>query len=267
LSLPEYVTVEPPRAAPGAPLAVSVVIPAYNETARIGPYLAAVAQYFSARGEGHEILVANDGSRDGTADLIRRAQAEIPTLGLVTYERNRGKGHAVRMGMFAARGAWRLFADADGSTPIGELERLREAARGADVVIGSRALPAPGIRRQIKPHRYVIGQVFRLIRQLLLRVDVADSQCGFKLFSAAAAETLFGAARLDGFAFDVELLYLAARAGFKVVEVPVNWVDSTSSRVSLLTDPFRMVRDMWRIRRRHRNTVLRKPGKWGQTPF
>jgi dolichyl-phosphate beta-glucosyltransferase len=256
LKLPEYVAVEAPHEAGPQPPAFSVVIPAYNETARIGPYLDAIAAYFAAKKETHEILVVDDGSKDGTADFIRRARERIATLGLVTYDRNRGKGHAVRVGMLAARGAWRLFADADGSTPIAELDRLRAATAEADVVVASRALPAPGIKREIKPHRYVIGQVFRLVRQVLLNVRVVDSQCGFKLFSGRAAEALFPVARVDGFAFDVELLYLAGRAGFRIAEVPVNWTDSTSSRVSLLADPLRMIRDMWRVRRLHRDTTF-----------
>lgn len=257
MPLPPYVRIERSKSPDEAVPAVSVVIPAFNEAERIGTYLDAIAAYFAKRGEAHEILVVNDGSRDRTAEAIRERMARHPALALVHYDGNRGKGHAVRMGMEAARGGVRLFADADGSTPIEELERLRAAlARGADVAAGSRALSSPEVRRKIKPHRYFIGQVFRILRQLLLNVRIVDSQCGFKLFTARAARALFPPSRVDGFAFDVELLYLAGRAGFAVAEVPVNWYDSASTRVNLLRDPPRMVLDMLRIRRLHRDTVL-----------
>lgn len=256
MDLPDYVKVEAPRNAGDGKPAVSIVIPAYNEEGRIGPYLEKIQAYFADRGEIHEVLVSNDGSKDGTADLIRKRMATDSALGLVTYDQNRGKGHAVRMGMRAARGAARLFADADGSTPIEELAKLRAeiADRGFAVVVGSRAIPAPDVERKIKPHRFVIGQVFRLFRQVLLKVSVVDSQCGFKLFSEEAAEKIFSAARVDGFAFDVELLFLAGRESLKIAEVGVNWHDDESSRVNLLTDPFKMLLDMLRIRKLHRKS-------------
>ena len=256
MDLPAYVRLEPPRDAAAARAAITVVIPAYNEAERIRGYLERIERYFSGRSESHEVLVADDGSRDRTAEIIRERMADWGRLGLLSYERNRGKGHAVRMGMRAARGAQRLFADADGSTPIEELERLRAHMAGGDcdVAVGSRALSSPEVQRKIKPHRWLMGQGFRMLRQMLLNVDVLDSQCGFKLFTAQAAETLFGAARVDGFAFDVEILYLARRAGMKVAEAPVNWQDSASSRVNLLTDPAKMLLDMLRVRRLHRMT-------------
>lgn len=260
MELPPYIELAYPRGLPaGAPApAVSVIIPAYDEAGRIEPYLDAIEHYFAARGESHEVLVVNDGSQDGTAALIRARMERDPGLGLVHYARNRGKGHAVRMGMRAARGKLRLFADADGSTPIEEIERLRAQIEfhGMDVAIGSRALDAAGIRRVVKPHRRVIGECFRLVRKLFLQVGAMDSQCGFKLFTARAAERLFAVARLDGFAFDVEILYLAARAGLSVREVAVNWYDSPSTRVNLWTDPLQMLRDTARIQRLHRHTDL-----------
>jgi len=256
--LPEYVHVEYPRELPhgaDAPT-LSVIIPAYNEAERISPYLDAIHTYFAARTEAYEVLVANDGSSDHTAATVRARMKEDGRLGLVHYDRNRGKGHAVRMGMLAARGRLRLFADADGSTPITELERLRLKldTAGFDVAVGSRQLSSQEVQRQIKPHRYFMGQCFRLLRRLSLNVSVLDSQCGFKLFKAAAAEKLFPASKIDGFAFDVELLFLAQRAELKVTEVAVNWNDSNSTRVNLLTDPFKMLRDMLRVRSLHRDT-------------
>lgn len=260
MSLPDYVRVEYPSACPkgGAAPVISVVIPAYNEAERIPPYLDAIQAYFAKTMEAYEVLVVNDGSRDRTADFIRDRMARDAGLGLVHYDANRGKGHAVRMGMLAARGKLRLFADADGSTPIEELARLRVKLEqeGFDVAVGSRQLSSPEVKRKIKPHRFLIGQVFRMLRRLFLNVRVLDSQCGFKLLTAAAAEKIFGASKIDGFAFDVELLYLAGRAGCKVAEVAVNWYDSTSTRVNLLTDPAKMFRDMLRIRGLHKNTRI-----------
>lgn len=259
MRLPPYIDLAYPHALlAGAPRpAMSVVIPAYNEAERIEPYLDAIEHYFTRRGESYEILVVNDGSQDGTAALIRARMQRDPHVGLVHYPRNRGKGHAVRMGMLAARGALRLFADADGSTPIEEIERLREQIEhhGVDVAIGSRAAASAEVRRVVKRHRWIIGQCFRFLRQMFLQVGVMDSQCGFKLFTARAAENLFAAARLDGFAFDVEILYLAVRAGLVIREVAVNWFDSPATRVNLWRDPFQMLRDTVRIQRLHRDTA------------
>lgn len=263
MRLPPYIELTYPQALPaGAPApAVSVVIPAYNEAERIEPYLDAIGHYFTSRGESFEILVVNDGSHDGTAALVRARIPRDPNLGLVHYPRNRGKGHAVRMGMLAARGQLRLFADADGSTPIEEIERLREQIEhhGVDVAIGSRAAASAEVRRVVKRHRWIIGQCFRFLRQMFLQVGVMDSQCGFKLFTARAAESLFGAAQLDGFAFDVEILYLAVRAGLVVREVAVNWFDSPATRVNLWRDPFQMFCDTVRIQRLHRDTARPRP--------
>jgi len=259
--LPEYVRVEPARA-PGVP-AISVVVPAYNEARRLPPYLEKLGAYFAARKEPHEILVVSDGSRDETVNVARKFAEKFAGLSVVHYEKNRGKGHAVRMGMLAARGNLRLFSDADGSTPIEELERLRPKVEreGFDVAVGSRAVSSPEVHRHIRPHRFVIGQVFRFSRQALLSVRVMDSQCGFKLFSARAARAIFPVARVDGFAFDVEALFLATRFGFKTAEVAVNWEDDADSRVNLLIDPWKMLRDMLRVRTLHRRTEFDLPAE------
>lgn len=257
LLLPPDIDILRPRAACASP-SISVIIPAFNEAGRIGPYLEAIAHYFAGRDESYELWVVDDGSDDDTAALVRTRAEHDAHLGLLRYPRNRGKGYAVRAGMQMARGALRLFADADGSTPIAEIERLRRAieARGVDVAIGSRALASDEVVRVVKSHRRIIGECFRLLRRAVLHTDILDSQCGFKLFTATAARRLFAAAQLDGFAFDVELLSLAARAGMRVEEVAVNWSDTPRSRVNLLVDPARMLRDTLRVRRLHRDTRL-----------
>lgn len=247
------VKIEPPSQARSDRVEISIVIPAFNEAARISAYLREIHDYYTMRNTAHEILVVNDGSRDATAQTVRELMAKFPSLGLITYELNRGKGHAVRIGMLAAAGVQRIFADADGSTPISEIEKLRaKLAAGFDVAIGSRALPEAGASAIIRPHRRIIAAAFRMLRQILLPVNVVDSQCGFKLFTAEAAKVLFEESRVDGLAFDVELIYLAARKGLKVAEVPVKWTDSYPSSVSLWRDPFRMSLDLLRIRRLHR---------------
>lgn len=260
MPLPDYAQAAYPLAHPAnAPApAVSVIIPAYNEETRIPPYLDAIQAHFEKTGEACEVLVVNDGSRDRTAETIRARMAGDRNLGLVHYDRNRGKGHAVRMGMLAARANLRLFTDADGSTPIEEFARLRAKVEGEgfDVAVGSRQLSSPEVHRKIKPHRFVIGQGFRILRQTFLNVRVLDSQCGFKLLTGHAAERIFSVSKIDGFAFDVEMLFLAARGGMKVAEVAVNWYDSNSTRVNLLVDPFRMFRDMLRVRGLHRETKV-----------
>jgi dolichyl-phosphate beta-glucosyltransferase len=237
---------------------LSIVIPAYNEAHRILPYLERIEAYCSRQDESFEVLVVDDGSRDGTAELVRQWGATRPWLRLIRHEDNRGKGHVVRTGMLAARGALRLMADADGATPIEELERLRArlSSERRAVAVGSRAVPDPDVHRVFKRHRQLIGAVFSAIKGFMVGVRVADSQCGFKLFTAAAAETLFGASRVDRFAFDVEILYLAGKAGIPVAEVAINWHDVDRSRVRLVADSLQMARDVWRIRRLHRTTLL-----------
>lgn len=232
----------------------SVVIPAFNEASRLPPYLEEVAGFFDGRGEPYEIVVVDDGSVDGTVAAVRAMAPRHPAVRLLPLGCNRGKGAAVRAGMLAASGALRLFTDADGATPISELKRLEPAlAAGADVVIGSRALADPAVAVRARPHRVAAGRLFSwLVARLGLRA-VADSQCGFKLFTAPAAERLFRELHTTGFAFDVELLLRAQAAGFRVAEVAVNWADQEGSKVGVLTSGPRMLLDIlrarWRIAR------------------
>jgi dolichyl-phosphate beta-glucosyltransferase len=221
----------------------SVVIPAFNECRRLPPYLDEVVEFFEGRGERWECLVVDDGSTDGTADVVRSVSARCPSVqALVLPPPNRGKGGAVREGMLRAVGRLRLFTDADGATPIAELKRLEPALQsGADVVIGSRALPDQSVAVRSLPHRRRAGRLFNhLVAAVGLR-GIADSQCGFKAFSARAADNLFGALRTRGFGFDVELLLRAQTAGYRVVEVAVNWTDQSGSKVGVLKDGPRML--------------------------
>jgi dolichyl-phosphate beta-glucosyltransferase len=211
--------------------ALSVVIPAYNEALRLPVTLRKLRAHLAARGVAHEIVVVDDGSTDGTSEVARAADAAVRVLRHVP---NRGKGCAVRRGMLAAAGERRLMTDADLSTPVEELAKLEAALdAGFDVAIGSRAVAGACIEVHQPAYREAMGRAFnRLVRALLLP-GLADTQCGFKLFTAGAAEASFGACRLDGFSFDVEALYVARRRGLRIAEVPVVWRNDAASRVGL----------------------------------
>jgi dolichyl-phosphate beta-glucosyltransferase len=236
------------KGAMAAPL-WSIVIPAYNEAARLPRFLDEVVTYLEGRGDAWEVVVADDGSTDGTPGLVERARREHPGVRLVRLAENEGKGAAVRAGMLAASGHYRLFADADGATPIAELKRLEVAlGTGADIVIASRVLVDPATAVITRAHRVLVGRIFNwLVARLGLR-GVADSQCGFKLFRAEAATRLFAELGTRGFGFDVELLLRAQRAGYRIVEVPVNWTDQAGSKVGVLTDGPRMIVQILRAR-------------------
>jgi dolichyl-phosphate beta-glucosyltransferase len=228
---------------------ISIVLPAYNEETRLEPTVRETIDYFRSVRRPAEVLVVDDGSRDGTAALVTRLMQEIDELRLIRLPANRGKGYAVRAGVVNSRGRLVLFADADGSTPIGEVVRLETALReGADVAIGSRVVNTGGVQVTTRLYRRVIGRVFHLLVGLLTVRGFRDTQCGFKLFRAGAAHDLFSRMRMDGFSFDVELLLMAQRQGYRVAEVPVNWTHRPGSRVNLALDSLRMARDLFVIR-------------------
>jgi dolichyl-phosphate beta-glucosyltransferase len=225
---------------------VSVVIPAYNESARLPPTIARVREYFAQSALSYEVVVVDDGSTDDTA--ARARACGVPQLTVLVNEPNRGKGYSVRRGMLAARGAHRLMTDADLSTPIDELDRLLAVQRaGTEVVIGSRAVSGSNIEVRQPWYRENMGRLFNLLVRLLAVPGLRDTQCGFKLFTARAAEEVFSRARLDGFSFDVEALFLARRAGFSVAEIPVTWRNDAATRVGMLGG-FRAFPDLFRIR-------------------
>lgn len=223
----------------------SIVIPAYDEAHRLPAYLQRVLAYFQERGESYEVLVVDDGSRDGTADGVRELQRAWDQIKLIVLPSNRGKGYAVRVGMVNAVGDFRLFADADGATPILELNRLELALKGgADIVIGSRVLTDPEVSVRALPHRKMVGRLFNWLVAGIGLKGIADSQCGFKLFRAPTAEDLFRSLRTDGFGFDVELLLLAQRRGYRVTEVPVNWADQPGSKLWVIAEGPKMLRQI-----------------------
>ena len=188
----------------------SVIVPAFNEAGRLPRYLEEIVAYFDARAEPYEVIVVDDGSWDDTVAAVEALHRRHPAIRVLRLPSNEGKGAAVRRGMLAAEGAYRLFADADGATPISELERLEAAlVRGADIAIGSRAVADPGVEVVARRHRVAAGRVFSWMVSRIGVRGVADSQCGFKAFTAKAADHLFARLVTRGFGFDVELLLRA----------------------------------------------------------
>jgi glycosyltransferase involved in cell wall biosynthesis len=213
---------------------LSVVIPAYNEESRIGKTLLAVSEFLRKQPYAYEILVVNDGSKDGTADEVRKLESVIPNLKLINNKENHGKGWVTKQGMLEATGDVRLFMDADNSTKVDEAAKmLPYFEQGCDVVIGSRRVQGSVIAVHQGLFRDFLGGVFRFIVHTLVPVGVTDSQCGFKAFSAKAAEQIFPKQTIFRWAFDVEILALARRAGFKIKEVPITWVNDSESHVKL----------------------------------
>ena len=243
----------PEPAAPDSPPALTVVIPAYNEQARLPPQLQHILGYLRQAYPAFELIVVDDGSRDETAAAVQAALAGEPRARLLAYRPNQGKGRAVRTGVLASRGEQLVFLDADFSTPIEEIPRALEALRQADLVIGSRDLPASAIRVPQPLFRRLASELFKWVRLLMVGLwDISDTQCGFKAYRGGVARQLFALAQVDRFMFDVEILYLARRAGLRIVEIPVRWNDSPGSNVQLWEGLVNMVRDLWRIRQLHR---------------
>jgi dolichyl-phosphate beta-glucosyltransferase len=240
--------------APGAPR-VSIVIPAYNEEQRLPSYLDAIRGYLDSTALAAEVLVVDDGSKDGTAAYVR--SVGDPRVRLVSQPRNQGKGRAVMRGVAESAGHYVLFADADGATPIGELDKLLGAVgQQAEIAIGSRRVVSDQAERERAGVRELMGQVFYSVVNFLAVPGIRDTQCGFKLFRTDVARELFDRLNEAGWAFDVELLYRAQLLGYGIAEVPVSWHEVAGSKVNPLKDAIKMFLAIFRIRR-HNSGLLR----------
>jgi dolichyl-phosphate beta-glucosyltransferase len=225
---------------------LSIVIPAYNEALRLGPTLQRVVSYLRQQGGLYEVLVVDDGSTDATAEV---ALGFIDGgVRLLRQEVNRGKGAVIRIGVLASRGREVLLMDADLSTPIEEIEKLRPHLAAAPLVLGSRAVQGSDVTQHQPFYREWMGRTFNLIIRLLGVRGLRDTQCGFKLLDGDVARRLFSELTIERFAYDVELVLLARRHGYRVIEVGVRWADSPSSRVNPLSDSFRMFWDVLVLR-------------------
>lgn len=233
---------------------LTIVIPAYNEARRLPPSLERIVAWVRTHPElAVDVLLVDDGSTDGTAEAARQAVGDRLPLTILRNEPNRGKGYSVRRGMLAAQGAVALFSDADLSTPIEEADRLLAAINdGADIAIGSRGLRESNIKVHQPWWRESAGRLFGVLTRLVALPGIRDSQCGFKAFRREAAQAVFSRQSLDGWAFDVELLVIARKLGYRIVEVPVHWENSPDSKVQMLRDGPGMLRDLLRVRWRHR---------------
>lgn len=227
----------------------SIIIPAFNENARIGATLQRVIAYAAERGWDAEIIAVDDGSTDNTAQIIAAFAQKHPQLRLLQNPGNRGKGYSIRNGMLQAQGEILLFSDADLSSPIEEADKLWAAiAGGADIAIGSRWLRSD-LQTQRQPvYRQVFGRIFNLILRIVLGLNFKDTQCGFKAFTRRAATAIFPLQRIERWGFDPELLYLARKFGFKVAEIPVAWAHREGTRISPLRDGPQMFVEMLKIR-------------------
>ncbi len=227
---------------------LSIIIPSYNEELRLPATLERIAAYLSTSGRKAEILVVDDGSKDGTAAVAEYFCIKIPTLRVVSNGVNRGKGYSVRHGMQEARGRIALFTDADLSAPIEEAGKLIDALETYDVAIGSRAMDRSLITVRESPFREFAGIIFNKIVRIILWLPFVDTQCGFKAFQRERCGIIFEQQRIERFGFDPELLYLARHHGLRAMEIPVRWGHSPATKVSMLHDSIQMFIDVFTIR-------------------
>jgi dolichyl-phosphate beta-glucosyltransferase len=228
---------------------LSVIIPAYNEEDRILPTVRRIREYLEGRFGDFEIIVIDDASTDATAGLVEREIGETGNLRLLRNAANLGKGGAVKKGMLSSRGSLCLMSDADLSVPIEEMEKLLPHLEGGyHIAIGSKSREGAEMVVKQPWYREKMGRVFNLVVRLLLVGDFRDTQCGFKLFRGDVARDVFVKTSIEGFSFDVEVLYIALKQGYRVKEVPMRLVNSPASRVKLFRDPLMMFLDLLKIR-------------------
>ena len=227
---------------------LSVIVPAYDEAERIPKTLFAMDAYLSKVNYPYEIIVVNDGSRDNTAEVVLKAAKIVKNLKLIDVKENHGKGSVVKAGMLVAKGDIRLFMDADNSTSVDQIETMLPSFKeGYGVVVGSRAVKGAKLEPPEPLYREFIGKTLNLIVQVLLLPGIWDTQCGFKAYTAEAAEEIFGVSKISTWGFDVETLALAKRFGCKIKEIPIHWVNDARSHVKF-SGGLQFLRDVAKIR-------------------
>jgi glycosyltransferase involved in cell wall biosynthesis len=241
----------------------SIVIPAFNESGRIPATLESVVACVRQFGWSAEVIVVNDGSTDSTAALVRAIQQRAPEVRLIENPQNRGKGYSVRSGMLQARGEVVMFTDSDLSSPIEEAERLFAAiAGGADIAIGSRWMATSRQTHRQPLYRQFFGRCFNFVTRLVMGLPFADTQCGFKAFTRAAAQTVFQLQTIERWGFDPEILFIALKRGYRVQEVPVSWAHDARTRMSYLRDGLKMLEEVavirWNAVTGHYNKKIRE---------
>jgi dolichyl-phosphate beta-glucosyltransferase len=227
----------------------SIVIPAYNESGRIPATLRSVVDTIRARGWDAEVVVVNDGSQDNTAEVVREFARAAPEVRLLENPSNRGKGYTVRHGILQALGDVVMFSDADLSSPMEEAEGLFAAiASGADIAIGSRWLATSRQTHRQPLYRQFFGRCFNLLTRMVMNLPFADTQCGFKAFTRAAAQTVFQLQTIERWGFDPEILFIALKRGYEIKEVPVSWAHDARTRISYLRDGLQMLKELAIVR-------------------
>ncbi|MBI5144904.1 MAG: glycosyltransferase family 2 protein [Candidatus Omnitrophica bacterium] len=237
-------------------LQLSIIIPAYNEEKRLPVTLERIAGYLKSKGYTFEIIVVDDGSNDKTQEVVRNFMRKYPMLSLIHNQIRSGKGAAVRAGILSSRGEFIFFSDADLSTPIDEIEKLLLSLKdGYDIAFASRAMSESQVVVREAWYRDIMGKIFCFLVRHLVVAGVRDSQCGFKGFRRDKASILFSRQRLNGFAFDVEILFLARKLNFSSQEIPVRWIDSPKSKVNPIVDSCKMLIGLFKI---HLNNLAGK---------
>jgi len=237
---------------------ISIIIPAYNESKRLPKFLQQVIAYCQKDTKKYEIIVVDDGSSDATFSIAESYKKSFADLRVIKNIRNSGKGHSVKTGLFSAIGDIRVFLDADGSTQPDEIARnTHYFDEGYDIVVGSRVLRnAPQVVKT-RWHRRFMGKIFNYFIRVFLFTDIKDTQCGFKMFKKEVVKPLFSRIYLRGFGFDIELLYLAFKMGYKVIEKPVTWHHVTGSKINILMDSLKMLINIFQVRNWHCTPINR----------
>ncbi len=211
---------------------LSVIIPAYNEEKRIEKTLFEVQGYLSRKQYNYKIIAVNDGSKDGTAEILNELRLKLTNLEIIDNKENRGKGYVVRQGLLAAKGDWRLFMDADNSTLIEEIEKFLPYLKQYDIIIGSRGMEDSKIIIPQPLYRIILGKLYGLLVKIIVGLfEIKDMQCGFKLLNAKAVENILSKCQINGWSFDSEILIIAKKLGYKIKEVPVSWMDQPKTNM------------------------------------